>query len=330
MKKILITLLILTTIILTGCTPVNGENYETVEITHTVTKTVNQNGETKTERVEVTQSFRVNPKVVATMTLEIVDIMDVIGQNEMGIQILGLPKSNLPSFLNEYQDDQYPNIGTLFEINKDAMDLLMPELIIIGGRSSVLYETLKTDYPNADVLDVSNSNFLFSTQAKVFNNLGLIFPSIKTTLNQYLTQFESDLTEINELTDGKEALFLLVNGDDISVFGDNSRYGVLYSEFGFTPSDPNVGLTTEHGQIVSYEYVSDINPEVIFLMDRGLATGSTGSTNQVIQNGLIQNTDAGKNENIYLLDPQAWYILPGGITSTLQMIEDIEQVFIVS
>src|SRR5690606_17803394 len=107
-------------------------------------------------------------------------------------------------------------------------------------------------------------------------------------------------------------------------------YGVLYSEFGFTPSDPNVGLTTEHGQIVSYEYVSDINPEIIFLMDRGLATGSTGSTNQVIQNGLIQNTDAGKNENIYLLDPQAWYILPGGITSTLQMIEDIEQVFIVS
>ncbi len=332
MKKTVMILFICIAVILTACTPMvdnpDGDgDQNTVEITHTVTKTVVQNGENQTARVEVTESFKINPKVVATMTLEIVDIFDVAGLDKTGIQILGLPKSNLPSFLNKYNANEYPNIGTLFELNKDSMDLLMPELIIIGGRSSSLYESLKSDYPYANVLDVSNTNFLLSTQKKVFANLGLIFPNINTTLDTYMTQFESSFNDIKELTVNKEALFLLVNGDDISVFGENSRYGVLYSEFGFTPSDPNVGVTTAHGQNVSYEYVSDINPEIIFLMDRSLAIGSTGATDQVIQNGLIQNTEAGKNNNIYLVDPQSWYILPGGISSTLKMIEDIEQVF---
>ena len=39
-----------------------------------------------------------NPKIVAVFALEVVDILDYVGLDEVGIELLGLPKQNLPSF----------------------------------------------------------------------------------------------------------------------------------------------------------------------------------------------------------------------------------------
>jgi len=321
MKKLLIFSLMLLSSILVACTPMNSGEFEYVSITHVVTKTID--AET-TERVTVVEQFKVNPKIVAVFALEVVDILDYVGLDEVGIELLGLPKQNLPSFLTEYEKDKYPNVGTLFEINKDAMDLLMPDLIIIGGRSAALYDSLKLEYPNADVLDVSNSNpYTLANQKAVFENLGKIFPNVKDKLDEKMNQFESEIIELKTKAQGKDALFLLVNGSALSVFGSGSRYRTLYEDFGFEPSDPDVGVVADHGNTVTVEYVSQVNPSYIFLMDRGVATGSSGSTDQVLNNQLIKETTAGINGNIYLLTPEVWYILPGGITSTEIMISDI-------
>ena len=40
----------------------------------------------------------------------------------------------------------------------------------------------------------------------------------------------------------------------------------------------------------------------------------------------IQETDAYKSNAIFELDPNAWYIMPGGVTSSLQMIKDLNVV----
>ena len=78
-----------------------------------------------------------------------------------------------------------------------------------------------------------------------------------------------------------------------------------------------------HGNVVGYEYVKMVNPQVLFLLDRGLATGGSSTIEFVIENQLIKDTDAGINDHIYTLDPEAWYISTGGIKSTYQMIEDL-------
>ncbi len=272
-------------------------------------------------------TMRVNPRVVVTFALEVVDILDYVGFESTGITYFGLPKSNLPERLNIYSNNIYPNTGTLFEPNYDTLDLMMPDLIILGGRSANLYPTLKTRYPNTDILDVSNNNFSFTVQSEVFNNLGLIFPGIKTPLQAALTDITTRLEALQAKVSGQNALFLQVNGDQISVFGVGSRYGVIYNEFQFLASDPNLQTLEAHGNVVSFEYVSEVNPQIIFLMDRAAAIGSSGSTDQIIENALVKNTIAGQNNAIFIVDPISWYILPGGITSTLQMIEDMEQVF---
>lgn len=298
-------------------------------ITHTVSK---QNGtnslnEPTYQRVVETIEVRVEPKVVVSFSLDIADIFKNVGLDKTQISVFGMPKSNLPESLNEFADAIYPNTGTLFVPNYDVIDLMIPDLIIIGGRSASLYDTLKVKYPNADVIDVSNTNFNFEVQNQVFDNLGKVFPKIKTDLIMYQSNFAQSVLEIKQKSNGIDALFLLVNDDNISVFGSGSRYGVIYNEFGFTSSDPDAVTLDSHGNIVSFEYVSAINPSVIFLLDRSQALGSSGAIDLIKNNQLIKNTKAGQANDIYVLDANSWYILPGGISSTIQMIEDINQVF---
>ncbi|MBN3491016.1 ABC transporter substrate-binding protein [Acholeplasma equirhinis] len=330
MKKIFLTISLLIGSLLVVACSLNFEEdtRERVAITHTVTKVTIVNGEEVQNKVAITENFVVNPKVVAVFAIDVVDMIDAIGLDKFGIDLLGIAKSNLPSYLTEFNDSKYPNVGTLFEPNEDQLTAMMPDLIIIGGRSASLYDSLKADYPYADVLDLSNSNYSFEVQKQVFENIGKVFPAVKEDLESYEASFEASFNEIKTAVEGKNALFLLVNGSAISVFGAGSRYGALYEEFGFMPSDPNVGETTSHGNIVSYEYVSAINPEVIFLMDRGVATGGSAATDQVINNPLITGTSAGQNGLVITLNAYAWYITAGGIQATQAMIDDIYEVFV--
>ena len=47
---------------------------------------------------------------------------------------------------------------------------------------------------------------------------------------------------------------------------------------GFLPADDRPDEASQHGDVQSHEYVKQVNPEVIFIMDRGAVTGgeSTG------------------------------------------------------
>ncbi|TRX99618.1 ABC transporter substrate-binding protein [Acholeplasma laidlawii] len=299
----------------------------------TITQTVsiqvgfNSSNEPVYEKQVTLSKVNVNPKVVVTFALEVVDIFQSVGFDKTGITFFGLPKSNLPASISAFESNKYPNTGTLFEPNYDTLDLMMPDLIILGGRSANLYTSLKQKYPNTDIIDVSNSTFSFGKLNEVMDTLKLVFPNISEELTNKQNLIDAKLSALQSKVNGQNALFLQVNGDQISVFGAGSRYGVIYNEFKFMPSDPGLQTLETHGNVVSFEYVSEVNPQIIFLMDRSAAIGSTGALDQIMNNALIKNTTAGKNSDIYVLDPISWYILPGGVESTLKMIEDIEQIF---
>lgn len=51
-----------------------------------------------------------NPKKVIVFDYATLDSLD-----KMGVEILALPKANIPHFLEKYNDDKYEDVGTLFE-----------------------------------------------------------------------------------------------------------------------------------------------------------------------------------------------------------------------
>lgn len=328
MKKfILATLVTIFALVLVACNNGGERKGAKVTIEQTITVTVGKNdkGEDVTEKQKVSQEMVVNPKRIASFSYGVSDMLFQVDLSKAGIEVLGIAKgTSVPSIIGEFNSDKYPNIGTLFEENNDALKLLNPDLIILDGRSSSLYSKLKTAYPNADILDASNTSYSLAKQQEVVEILGKLFPKVKKTLDEKMDAITHKFETFAAITKNHKALFLLSNGEKFSIFGKTGRYGVLHNEFGFGEADPNLKDNTSHGNETGMEYLLELNPEIIFVMDRAAATGGESGLESLKNNPVFKKLDATINNHVYTLNHEAWYLVTGGFTSTELMIKDIE------
>lgn len=122
-----------------------------------------------------------------------------------------------------------------------------------------------------------------------------------------------------------KALAILLNEGKMAAFGAKSRFSFLYQTLKFKPTDTTFE-DSRHGQEVSFESVKEINPDILFVINRTLAIGGDNSSNDgVLENALIAETPAAKNGKIIQLTPDLWYLSGGGLESTKLMIEDIQK-----
>ena len=274
-----------------------------------------------------TREMQTNPSRVAVFSFDILDILDTVGLEQAGIDVLGLPKASIPlMYRDTYNVDSVVNIGTLFVPNYDALDLFDPELIIISNRQLTVLPDLIAAYPNADILDASLPNYeLREGMSRNVTNLAKLFPGVAQELQDNFAAIETAWSSIEAKTADYDAMFLLVNANAISFYGPTGRYAMLHDELGFGAADPDTSEGGSHGKSVSFEYVVSINPEVLFLMDRGAAVGNEATVNDVKNNSLIATTQAATADRIYVLDPVAWYITTGGFQAARQMMVDVNQ-----
>lgn len=321
MRKIIIFLITLSLpLLLISCNVGEGDDLRAkVEISHLVTT----DGVINTE---VTEEVVLNPKVVAVFDLSFIDIIDYIGIDKFNISNLSLVKGSLPNYLSHYNSKEHQNVGTLFDVDFEALDFILPDLIVIGGRSAVHYDVLKDKYPVSTILDISNTTFSLKRLARTVNNIGSIFPAVKLELDNAYSDIVNKINNISNVVEAYDASVLMVTSDEYSVYGRGSRFTTIFDDFSFEVNDPNLQTENAHGHIIDSEYFSNNDPSIIFFIDRGFATGEADpGVERAMKNPYIQATKAGQNNHLYQLDANAWYILPGGITATNQMIIDINQ-----
>ena len=90
----------------------------------------------------------------------------------------------------------------------------------------------------------------------------------------------------------------------------------------------SAGVTSTHGNEVSFEAIVALNPDYIFVMDRDSAISATGAqlAQEIMENELVMKTDAYRNGNLVILEnPGIWYLAEGGITSLGIMLSDLEK-----
>lgn len=257
-----------------------------------------------------------NPERIIVFDYATLDTLD-----KMGIHVIGLPKSNIPSFLEKYKDDKYEDVGTLFEPNFEKIFELEPDVIFISGRQAEVYDELDKIAPTV-FLEVDGSNYLDS----VTRNLKIIGEIFEKE-----DFIEGELAKINEEMEklhgkvkgsGSNALIVMANDGAISAYGEGSRFGVIHKEFGFEPVDKDIEVA-DHGQNISFEYILQQNPDYIFVIDRAATTGGSVTAEQVLDNEIIKRTDAYQKDRIVYLSSQIWYVLSGGLGGTKVMIEDV-------
>ena len=238
------------------------------------------------------------PKNVVVFDLGVLDALDYIG-----VEVIGVPQStSLPAHLSKFESDEYQNAGGLKEPDLEAVYEMNPDLIIISGRQSDYYEELNEIAPTI-YMAIDNDN--------------------------YLQSFEENMTVLGEIfnkevtAQGSNALVVLTNEGSVSAYGASSRFGIIHNSFGFGEADENIESAGQHGAKVSFEYIADLNPDYLFVVDRGAVVGGEASAQGTLNNELINSTDAAKNGNIIYLDAAVWYTATGGFTSTLKMVDEV-------
>src|SRR5690554_4352522 len=60
-----------------------------------------------------------NPENVVVFDFGVLDTLD-----ELGIEVVGLPKATIPNYLEKFSDDKYTNVGSLKEPDFEAIHAL--------------------------------------------------------------------------------------------------------------------------------------------------------------------------------------------------------------
>lgn len=259
-----------------------------------------------------------NPKNVAVLDFGHLDTLIALGKEDA---VTGTATENMPAYLADTAD-QFENVGTLKEPNVEALANLAPELIIISNRLVDFAEQLEEIAPVV-VLSVDYTDYWGSVQKNI-TTLGTIFDEEAAadeaiaTLNEEIEDVQAKTTGISEKT-----LTLLLNDGSMSAFSTGSRFGFIYDTLGFTPIDAAIEDST-HGQSVGYEGLLEINPQILFVVDRTAAIGTASDENAaLLENDFVYQTDAYKNNKIINLSSDLWYLSGGGIESIHLMVEEV-------
>jgi iron complex transport system substrate-binding protein len=258
-----------------------------------------------------------NPEKVVVFDFGILDTLDALG-----IEVAGVPQMTIPAYLEKYTADTYTNVGSLKEPDFEAIHAMQPDIIFISGRQASLYDQFAEIAPTVYVgIDTSKYMESFESNMKL---IGEIFEKEEEVASQL-----EDIVATIEVLHGKatalnkKGLLLLANEGKISAYGPSSRFGLIHDVFGFAAADEKIEVST-HGQSVTFEYVMEKNPDILFVIDRNVAVGGENGAEDVIENELVQKTNAYKDKKIIYLNPDNWYLSGGGLQSIKEMVKDVE------
>lgn len=257
-----------------------------------------------------------SPERVVVFDLGALDILDELGLEE---QVVGIPKQTIPSYLEKFEkDESIINTGSLVEPNFQKVNEANPDLIIIGTRQEQDYDEFSKIAPTI-YYDIDYEDYVNSI-SKNLERLGGIY-DIKEKADAINKDMLQTIEEESSDYKGLKGLFVMYNNGKFSAYGLKSRFGFLHDSFGVAPVSESIEASG-HGLSISSEYIQEMNPDILFVLDRNVAIGGGEIHKSAIENGLIQETSAYKNNRIVYLSPQVWYLAGGGVNSMKMMAKE--------
>ncbi len=337
MKKFLRTLFALTLVAaLAACSTTkneseveNNESETTSEETEAPEsiKLMNYNG--AGEAVEVEYPY--NPKKIAVMDYAALDILDAIGATDA---IVGVSKGSSIDYIAEYMNNDYLlNLGTIKTADLEAVMEAEPDVIFIGGRLSSIYDDLAAIAP-VYLVKTDAELGVYESTIKNATAIASMFGK-EDQVAELAASYESRIAALKSAAEGKSAVLGMVTSGGFNVLGNTGRCSLIVNEVGFTNAGAeyadSASKESAHGNEASFEFLVSANPDYIFALDRDAAIGTEGAqlASEVLDNELVNSTEAAKNGNVVVLEhSNIWYTAEGGITALGLMLEDLEATLI--
>ena len=316
------------------------------------TASAGSSGETVTYPVTVKHAqgettIKAAPQRVVVLDYGVLDSMAALGLADL---VVGIPKSggNLPKSLSQFQDKKYKDMGGLKEPKEEAIAEVGPDLVIVAGRTAKFYEDFSSKFTTINMTvkpqgasataaaspdqggngDKGKKNEPSASMTEILTSHSTILGSIfgkKSEAEAKVKEFTDAAAQVAAAAkNAGKGLCLLTTGGKVSAFGKGSRFDVIFDEFGVTPAVENIEEAT-HGEAVSFEFIGQANPDVLFVLDRDATIGQEGSSaKEILDNELVTATNAWKNNKVYYLDGPDWYLLGAGFGVSLRMAKEIK------
>src|SRR5699024_9099775 len=132
-----------------------------------------QNDEAKNDTVTIEHELgetevEKDPEKVVVFDFGALDTLD-----KLDVDVAGIPQDTVPSYLEKYTSDEYENVGSLKEPDFEKIAEIDPDVILISGRQSDLYDQLEELAPTVYV-GVDTSRYMESFEENV-EKIGTIF-----------------------------------------------------------------------------------------------------------------------------------------------------------
>jgi iron complex transport system substrate-binding protein len=265
-----------------------------------------------------TANVPVNPEKVFIFDLGVLDTL-----NALGVEPAGVPEAAYPEALAKFSDAKYAKIGSLKEPDFEAVSAGDPDLIIISGRTAGAYAELSKIAPTIDLsIDAARPMESFKAQT---GKLGTIFGK-SAEAEQKLAAVDATISETKaKAADAGKGLIVLTSGGEVTAYGAGSRFGIIHDVLG-VPTAADVKVDGSHGEAISFEYIKQANPDILYVINRDTAVGTEGSAaNPILDNELVRSTNAAKNNKVINLDPAGWYLVGYGLNNVKAMVDAIAE-----
>lgn len=284
---------------------------------------------------EIQVAVPINAARVVAVDLAALDMLDNLG---LGDRVVGVASSAASiEYLAKYtQDSNIANCGTIREVDFETILACEPDIIFAGGRLRSVYDQLAEIAPTVLLPSASAAESLYEGVKANAAEIAKIWGK-GSEVDALTASFETRIAAISAAASGQSAIIGLCTNGGFNVLGNTGRCSTIGKELGFR----NVGVDfadfneraraaageTPHGNEISFEFLVQQNPDYIFVLDRDRAIGTQGAqlAAQILDNALVNSTNAARNGRIVILEhPAVWYMAEGGITAYDIMLADVE------
>ncbi len=266
-------------------------------------------------------TLQTNPETVYVFDYATLDTLDALG-----VEVAGVPSTNMPPYLDKYNSDDYAKVGSFFEPDYEAINAGQPDLVVVAARTSPAYAELAPMVPTVDLTN-DWADFIGSSKANT-EVLGAIFEK-QDEVAAMIAELDSSIAEFQSAAPDLGNVFIvLTSAGEVTAYGPGSRFGFVHDALGLVPAVEDVEEAT-HGEAISFEFILETNPDWMIVLDRDAAIGQgSGAAQQVLDNELVHQTTAWQNDQIIYVDPVRWYITNGGVNNLNMMIDELSAVML--
>ena len=254
---------------------------------------------------------------IATFDLGSLDTLDALGLNE---QVVGVPKASLPDYLEQYAADNVTNIGGLRSPDMDAISESEPNLILYTGRQGEWEEELGEIAPLLNT-SLQGDDYLAAFDANVRELASRL--AVESKAEEALATLHADIeTQREALSNAPRTLVVTHNGGNLML----NQHPVVHDVLGVATVEMPASVTSETRGTrtftpLSPEAISEIDPQVVLVIDRSAAIGDEPADADALAQTLL---DAGAEKaQVIMLTPALWYLSGGSLQSLALQVEEV-------